>query len=350
MEINSKYLIPNNTGGYDLAPEVQEGIDMAMNYIKNIPIPNLGAIPNLPSEGHMGKDLYEYFKSNIMGRRYGDLSEEDYNYRAMNPSLMYDDPEYDRAEIPDLWHGSPHKFSKFSWDKLGTGEGAAAFGAGGGGYHTMKRGIAESYARPRNNLIASDYIGKEKHAKGIKRTIDTIYPGATVESLSEDQIFDVIRFGIKKKWIQSEHGQNLYRTTAFKGKDPSEYTLLDWYEPPTKEVLGKIVRQLDKEGIDLYRLKHWNDKNLNDYRGTNLGIVKDLYDEIGYAISGDKSLKQVGRMDAKQEASKFLKRAGIDGIRYPTETLSGKAKTGRTEFNYVIFDPNDVHIEEVISY
>lgn len=42
-----------------------------------------------------------------------------------------------------LWHGSPHSFDKFTTDKIGTGEGAQAFGWGM--YFADKKGIAESY-------------------------------------------------------------------------------------------------------------------------------------------------------------------------------------------------------------
>ena len=50
-------------------------------------------------------------------------------------------------KIIEAWHGSPHKFDKFSMDKIGTGEGAQAYGHGL--YFADRRGIAKSY---RENL------------------------------------------------------------------------------------------------------------------------------------------------------------------------------------------------------
>jgi hypothetical protein len=44
----------------------------------------------------------------------------------------------------DVWHGSPHSFDRFSMDKIGTGEGAQAFGHGL--YFTDVKDIAKYYA------------------------------------------------------------------------------------------------------------------------------------------------------------------------------------------------------------
>lgn len=54
-----------------------------------------------------------------------------------------------------VWHGSPHKFSKFDSSKIGTGEGAQAYGHGL--YLAEKQGVAQEYA---------DALGKEVLIKG----------------------------------------------------------------------------------------------------------------------------------------------------------------------------------------
>jgi len=66
------------------------------------------------------------------------------------------------------------------------------------------------------------------------------------------------------------------------------------------------------------------------------GSIKNLTAEGVYG-----SLQSM--MGGAREASLFLKRAGIDGIRYPTESLSGKGKTSDA-FNYVVFDDKDVRL------
>jgi hypothetical protein len=45
--------------------------------------------------------------------------------------------------IAPLWHGSPHAFEKFALDKIGTGEGAQAYGHGL--YFAENRKVAEDY-------------------------------------------------------------------------------------------------------------------------------------------------------------------------------------------------------------
>lgn len=54
-----------------------------------------------------------------------------------------------------VWHGSPHKFDKFDSSKIGTGEGAQAYGHGL--YLAEKQGVAQEYA---------DALGKEVLIKG----------------------------------------------------------------------------------------------------------------------------------------------------------------------------------------
>jgi len=47
--------------------------------------------------------------------------------------------------IRPLWHGSPHKFDKFSLEKIGTGEGAQAYGHGG--YLAENPAVAKEYSK-----------------------------------------------------------------------------------------------------------------------------------------------------------------------------------------------------------
>src|SRR5262249_25747808 len=56
----------------------------------------------------------------------------------------------ERELFQPAYHGSPHIFDKFSSDKIGTGEGAQAFGHGL--YFAGRKGVAEYY---RNTLTAA---------------------------------------------------------------------------------------------------------------------------------------------------------------------------------------------------
>jgi hypothetical protein len=54
-------------------------------------------------------------------------------------------------------------------------------------------------------------------------------------------------------------------------------------------------------------------------------------------------------LGSDKEASLFLLRAGIDGIRYPEGSLSGKGTTSKN-MNYVVFDESAVTIDEHIQF
>ena len=53
----------------------------------------------------------------------------------------------------------------------------------------------------------------------------------------------------------------------------------------------------------------------------------------------------------EKEASLFLLEAGIDGIKYPAESISRGATSDTARgFNYVVFDENAITIEERIQF
>lgn len=56
------------------------------------------------------------------------------------------------------WHGSPHKFDKFSLDKIGTGEGAQAYGHGA--YLGEARAVGEEYMRKLAGKENTGYLYK----------------------------------------------------------------------------------------------------------------------------------------------------------------------------------------------
>jgi hypothetical protein len=59
----------------------------------------------------------------------------------------------------DVWHGSPHSFDRFSMDKIGTGEGAQAFGHG---LYFTEKDIAKHYAK---NLDIEIKKVKRRHGR-----------------------------------------------------------------------------------------------------------------------------------------------------------------------------------------
>ena len=63
-----------------------------------------------------------------------------------------------RAACSPADHGSPHSFDKFDMSKIGTGEGAQAYGHGL--YFADNEGVAKSY---RENLAEDMYYTPDGH-------------------------------------------------------------------------------------------------------------------------------------------------------------------------------------------
>jgi hypothetical protein len=72
-----------------------------------------------------------------------------YNIEAGTLGRHLDEELNGNIQFMTAWHGSPHKFDKFDISKIGTGEGAQAYGAGL--YFTDKESVAEYY---RNSLTS----------------------------------------------------------------------------------------------------------------------------------------------------------------------------------------------------
>jgi diguanylate cyclase (GGDEF)-like protein len=86
----------------------------------------------------------------------------------------------DGPQLSEAYHGSPHKFDKFSLEHIGTGEGAQAWGWGL--YFAETKGVAEQY---HGNLAQRTWYGAngEKIARGGDRWADAV----ALEYASDDQ-------------------------------------------------------------------------------------------------------------------------------------------------------------------
>jgi hypothetical protein len=248
----------------------------------------------------------------------------------------------------EAWHGSPHKFDKFSMEKIGTGEGAQAFGHGL--YFTDKKAIAEHYANTLGGKRVSfepgleDEIGvtKEYLTKTAKNWLDyrRVNGGEFAQFADDKTISGKIVQAIEDGRIKEP--RNIYKVTINKGK---EDVWLDWDKTADRKTWHNIEAQFLQEGLgDAITAIKGRIKRL--YAGkAEEATGAALYDSIADTIGIRKGVPQ---KDAQKEASLFLKRAGIDGIRYPTESLSGKK--GSDKFNYVVFDEDAIDIDEAINF
>lgn len=124
----------------------------------------------------------------------------------------------------------------------------------------------------------------------------------------------------------------LYDVTIHKNKKPEEYDYLKWFENITDTQKNKLMSALSENKMKL---------RTPSLRG------QDVYDSLAWSFVEKEGLPlTMGKpgMEAQRKASEFLKGAGIDGVEYPSGTITGKNQ-GAT--NYVVFSPDDISINDV---
>lgn len=263
---------------------------------------------------------------------------------------------------------------RFRLDKMGTGEGAQAFGWGL--YFTDLESIARNYADKLSDLkvgdinfstILEDSVNYNSGKEDIIKTYNILKQKAfdngtpikdfkTMKSFIEgDYLYEWANGVFGKNKLNREIGsvdgfysftndildiakqnkaklkssKNIYDVTLQKGKTPDQYTWLEWDRKPNKGQIGKLFSNLNQEQID---------------KGFYYGIKPDatnadIYKGLSKALGGDK------------QASLFLIENGIDGIKYPAESLSrGATSETARGFNYVVFDENAVTVENKIKF
>ena len=234
-----------------------------------------------------------------------------------------------------VWHGSPHKFDKFDSSKIGTGEGAQAYGHGL--YLAESPDVAKNYqaalGRPDGaGLTKAQDVAAWAHSQGID--------GVSPVSVLSDEIARLENYGKFGKRLNRadydeamqilQKGQAPTNGSLYKVDLPDEHIakMLDWDKPlsqQSKEVqaafqspeVQSMVQSLKQKGV------------MGDYSADELAKFKgeDWHDFIRQASS-----------DSNVAPSEFLKQRGVPGIRY----LDGGSRgAGAGTSNFVVFPGNE---------
>lgn len=196
------------------------------------------------------------------------------------------------------YHGSPHKFDKFTLDHMGEGEGAQAYGWGL--YFAGNKSVAEWYRR--------------KLSTGNMAVIKDMpsHPGK-FSVVSDKGIVSVHDTYKQAQKALSEVTGQLYKVEL-----PDENYLL--WDKPLSEQPQAVKDALKKiEGDYIEPELFW--------QGNGKGIYQHMATELGSQL----------------EASLALKEIGLNGIQYLDATSRGK---GEGSYNYVIFDDAAVQVKE----
>ena len=258
------------------------------------------------------------------------------------------------GEIKNVRHVSPYTFDKFDLTRIGTGEGHQTFGHGA--YFTESDDVVENYVDAFSKSVSPSIDDLEKYFK----------PGRIVNSYGgRDKVLGFKRFKDKsgyEDWYvtvqkvdkngnlidyerpRTHHTQpnntelkqvlgdeykpvNVYEATLFKGRP---HTMLQWDKPLSEQPqqVIDVLNALDFHPSDAHR-----GSDLYQYIARLRG--EQLYRESHGAIRNEPDYEW---------ASQYLKSLGIDGIEFPSGTLSGIKDSPHK--NYVVFDDADITIEK----
>jgi hypothetical protein len=250
-------------------------------------------------------------------------------------SAMIPKPSNALAMGIKAYHGSPHSFDKFSMDKIGTGEGAQAYGHGL--YFAEQEDIARSYRdalSPKKVAIGGEMVDSPTFFKAARRSpsvddniamlikqrenilkeqsqhTDDPELGDFVSELYDQQLKDVDKelaelSQYKGQWFGTRPGGSMYEVNI--DADPNAF--LDWDKPLSEQ--PETVKGM------LARLPGAPDQSVWPYTTGN-----DIYEQLRVDAMGDDAFMQptpqrlAARKAAAPEVSKVLGEAGIPGIKY----------------------------------
>lgn len=237
------------------------------------------------------------------------------------------------------WHGSPHDFDEFKLDKIGTGEGAQAYGHGL--YFAENPAVAKRYqeqlslpsvngqvvshpdlliaefARAKLDGKLSEYIKFAENSIAqwsAKKASGKVSPEFADAQIRKNQTeLDLMKQAETSKVASSGR---LYRTEL----DVELEDLLDWDKPLSQqgEIGQKALAVFERMGI----------AQDGRFKPDTLAGIKDV------------AAQKYGR-DSFAASSRALREAGIPGIRYLDQ---GSRGAGQGSSNYVIFDDSLVKI------
>ena len=235
---------------------------------------------------------------------------------AVNDAMVYGTGPLARITPQPMrlttYHGTPHSFDKFDASKIGTGEGAQAYGHGI--YVAENPEVARGYANKLGaNLVMVD--GKPMDftdpvhiaASIISDPNNAGLPGERLASAIRYNPKGIVPFGAESKVeeiAKALESGNLPKFTNQKGNfykaelpDKMIPTMLDWDE------------HLSKQSPEIQRILYPYQKKL----GTSFGTGEQILKEIAF----DRRMK--GLDDSPAAVSKQLQEMGISGVKYLDE-------------------------------
>lgn len=249
------------------------------------------------------------------------------------------------------FHGSPHKFTKFDMSKIGTGEGAQAYGHGL--YFAENPKVAKEYMRPEQNYQrATGHLNNRqefvKDMMDLGRTKDDVWK-MTQEKYGEFIDPSELSSDFKSIWAEPA---NLYKVDI---PDDQIAKMLDWDKPLSeqpKEIMDAVDRALPQSKRDsLAKLGYlerddytkFNEgrtiaKQLGSMTGKDVevGFGRDVRNSFGADADNYRRIAQDGDKTKNYQSvvAELLRQQGIPGIKYLDQ---GSRQGGKGTSNFVLF-------------
>ena len=288
------------------------------------------------------------------------------------------------------YHGSPHDFDKFSLHKIGTGEGAQAYGWGlyfagdkalaehyrtqlpGGGdggllmdgvpFRELNRPRAEAIALVRIEAIFRGGSGKTA-VQAFQRGIDQAEREATEIQAEIDEGIAAGKFAAEEvkeeiKLVEASRREAaLLRTfdpaqfsfktlgQTYKVEIPEHAELLDYAATMDKQPEGVLEKLLKSGLLEITPKNRWVFAGSIDVGPIDRVTGKAFYDALiqAHSITIATDLDVQG---AAEWASKRLLHAGIPGLRYLDSVSRNRSADKAKTYNYVIWDEGRVEVRE----
>jgi hypothetical protein len=252
------------------------------------------------------------------------------------------------------YHGSPHSFDKFSMDKIGTGEGAQAYGHGL--YFAENEGVAKGY---RDQITGSAVTGAQRELKKAGGDVDGAIAAvqAEIDRLKNLSLNENTGAGKRDQMMQfkTEHLTELMRLKDTGQMNPGSMyevnidadpnAFLDWDKPLSEQpevqsrlaTIGEASRSSTTKGVDKYI------------------SLENMLGAIDWPDNADAAVRAQYRKGAAARVSEKLKEAGIPGIKYLDAGSRNGNKVAQIEKQLAPWkarleqNPNDAYVRQEVE-
>lgn len=251
------------------------------------------------------------------------------------------------------YHGSPHDFDRFDFGKIGTGEGAQAYGHGG--YFAENEAIAKTYRDVLSNKAADFMLGNKPYkyddlaTEQQRGAFDHIVTngGDIDKSIDEAKEASITNIGNPDEsdfWIRRMQTLQSFKNNNFRlggaGKmyqvginaDPEHF--LDWDSPVSQQhpiVRGAVGKMAPGAEAALPKSDPAN----------ILNALKTSNSDPSLGMTGEDVYRKLLRTSDPAAVAKTMRSSGVQGIKY-LDAWSRDIGTGSR--NYVVFDDKTIDI------